>query len=172
MRGFQESFSIPLLFLTSGLSTTQYPHPQWTTSLTPLSAPDVQLKVLILVLRTIYIACNTAEGKGAVPFWSHSSSHLCHFPPSSSILWSAEPLCSPRQDLYDSVEIICIHRSLFAEYTSPAVRSTILSGSPSSSFSHLKPVFSLGVERTGSASERLMLREALYKWSNTNDTLR
>src|SRR6218665_53199 len=30
-----------------------------------------------------------------------------------------------------------------------------------------KPVFSLGVKCTGSVSESLMLREALYKWTNT-----
>jgi len=30
-----------------------------------------------------------------------------------------------------------------------------------------KPVFSLDVKHTGSASERLMLNYALYKWTNT-----
>ena len=30
-----------------------------------------------------------------------------------------------------------------------------------------KPVLSLAAKRTGSASERLMLREELYKWTNT-----
>ena len=48
-----------------------------------------------------------------------------------------------------------------------SLRSMILSGIISSSFSHLKPSFFLGVPRTGSASEKLMLREALYKASNT-----
>src|SRR6218665_2503389 len=46
-----------------------------------------------------------------------------------------------------------------------AVRSNILSGSLSASSS--KSVFSLVAKLTGSASERCMLREALYKWTNT-----
>jgi len=35
----------------------------------------------------------------------------------------------------------------------------------------LKSVFSLGVKRTGSAAERLMLREAFYTWTNTLTSL-
>ena len=51
-------------------------------------------------------------------------------------------------------------------YFSTAVCSTMLSGSLSSSFSLLKRVFSLMAKYTGNASERLMLWEALYKWTN------
>jgi len=40
--------------------------------------------------------------------WSDSLSHLCRFPPTSSILWTAGPLCFPCQDLYGSIEIPCI----------------------------------------------------------------
>ena len=126
----------------------------------PLSA-RIQLKVLILVLMS---------QMGLAPKY-----------PCDQILrpisaTSLRPLrSSDRHDPFvprvrtaiaQSRSFACIGLSLWNGLP-PSVRSAILPGSVSSSFSRLKTCLFHWVERTGSASERLLLREALYKWSDT-----
>src|SRR6218665_1563328 len=70
-------------------------------------------------LRTFIFLGHTSIDPGSiwssskVSFQSPFSSLLSHFSPSSAILRSAGTLCFPRQDLHGSIDILCIHWSLF-----------------------------------------------------------
>ena len=65
------------------------------------------------------------------------------------------------------IHILCMHWSLYKKSTSPPVWSTILYGSLSLNFSCPNTWLFSWCSRTGSVSERLVLSEVIYTWSNT-----
>src|SRR6218665_2225473 len=94
-----------------------------------------------------------------LPLFSCCRSYTCEY------LWSSDQL-----DLFVPHIITSLAQSRSSASIGPslwnrvpsAVRSTIISHSLSSSFSHLKSCLFSRVKHTGSASERLMLREEFY----------
>lgn len=94
--------------------------------------------------------------------WSHSSSP-CHFVQYTTHDWLDLFIPSFRTAMNQRRWFACIGPSVWNRFPSVA-HSSILSNSHSS---HFKSWLFSWIPRTGSASERLVLKESLYKWPNT-----